>query len=80
LGWKPTRQQKLPGLSVPGDKMSKKILALWITLHRAGKVRDGSDRALMSFVKRQTGKDHLKWCSVEDKSAVIEALKNWEER
>lgn len=80
LGWKPQRQAKLPGLSVPDDGQSKKILALWITLHRAGKVRNGSDQALMAFVKRQTGIAHLQWCSKADKNKVIEALKIWDER
>jgi phage gp16-like protein len=77
LGWKPTRQQQLPGLSVPSDKQSRKILALWISLADAGVVKDRSDRAMMSFVKRQTGRDHLRWCDKADKNKVIEALKDW---
>lgn len=86
LGWQPTRQQNLPGLSVPGDGQSKKIQALWITLNRAGKIKNGSDQALMAFVKRMTktathpGKDHLQFCDVQDKWKIIEALKDWAKR
>jgi len=80
LGWKPSRQPQLPGLDVPRDGQSQKVLALWISLHKDKIVRDGSDRALMAFVKRQTGKDHLRWCDATDKSQVIEALKDWRNR
>lgn len=80
LGWKPSRQPTLPGMNIPSDPQSKKILALWIELHQQKVVRDNSDRALMAFVKRQTGKDHLKWCTPYDKNTVIEALKDWAKR
>jgi phage gp16-like protein len=86
MGWKPQQQQKLPTLSVPADGQSQKILALWITLHKARVVKDGSDQALMRFVKRMTktetspGRDHLKWCDGQDKFKVIEALKEWAKR
>ena len=75
-----------PGMEIPTDGQSKKIQALWITLHQAGKVRDGSDKALMAFAKRMTktkdhpGKDHLKFCDKQDKWKIIEALKDWAKR
>jgi len=86
LGWKPQGNRTLPGMEIPPDGQSKKIQALWITLHQAGKVRDGSDRALMAFVKRMTasktfpGKDHLRFCDGQDKFKIIEALKDWAKR
>jgi len=86
MGWKPKQQQSLPGLSIPTDGQSQKILALWITLHKAGAVKNGSDQALMKFVKRMTksetfpGKDHLRWCDSQDKFKIIEALKDWANR
>lgn len=86
LGWKQRSQSKLPGMEIPPDGQSKKIQALWITLHQAGKVRDGSDQALMAFVKRMTktathpGKDHLRFCDNGDKWKIIEALKDWAKR
>lgn len=72
LGWKPKTQRSL---AVPADGQSKKVQALWITLHQAGVVRDGSDQAMLNFVKRLTGRDRLQWCSTEQKSDVIQALK-----
>lgn len=86
LGWKPKGQRSLPGWTIPPDGQSKKIQALWITLHQAGVIRDGSDSALMAFVKRMTtsertpGRDHLKFCDGQAKMAIIEALKSMARR
>jgi len=87
LGWKPKGGTvRLPGMEIPADGQSKKIQALWITLHQAGVVKDGSDKALMKFVKRMTttktfaGKDHLRFCDGQDKFRIIEALKDWAKR
>jgi phage gp16-like protein len=79
-GWKPKAQRSLPGLTLPRDGQSRKIQALWITMHKAGKVRNSSDKALLSMVKRVTGVDRLEWCSDAQKSAVIETLKQWAKR
>ncbi|HHL33124.1 MAG TPA: regulatory protein GemA [Desulfobulbaceae bacterium] len=82
-GWKPKYQQKLPGVySRPNDAQEGKIIALWIELHKAGVIRDRSDRALQSFVRRMTKKkkDHLRWCTTFEKHTIIEALKDWGER
>lgn len=86
LGWKPKGASRLPGMEIPADGQSKKIQALWITLHQAGVVKDGSDKALLKFVKRMTstktfaGKDHLRFCDGQDKYKIIEALKDWAKR
>jgi len=79
-GWKPKAQRSLPGLTLPRDGQSRKIQALWITMHKAGKVRNSSDKALLAMVKRVTGVDTLEWCTDAQKSAVIEALKDWAKR
>lgn len=62
------------------DPQSRKIRALWLALAAAGKVDDRSEKALLSFVKRQTGRDRLEWCSAAQKAVVIEALKAWMSR
>ncbi len=80
LGWKPAAKQTLPGFAIPADPQSRKILALWISLHKAGVVRNGSDQALLKFVKRVAGRDRLEWCSSREKNQVIEALKDWLDR
>ncbi len=80
-GWRPKHQQKLPGMySRPTDPQERKIVAMWITLHKAGVVRNGSDSALQAFVSRVTGVDSMRWCTTYQKHAVIEALKAWGDR
>lgn len=79
-GWTAKKQGSLPGMSIPSDAQSKKIQALWITLHKAGKVKNGTDAALLAFVKRMTKVDRLEWCSPDQKYRVIESLKDWAKR
>jgi phage gp16-like protein len=83
LGWQPKHRGKAPGkLSRPlaDDPQSKKIRALWLELHAAGKVRDSSEQALASYVRRMTGVAALQWLRTDQASTVIEALKKWLER
>lgn len=81
LGWKPRYQLKLPGVySRPNDTQEGKIIALWIELHKAGVIRDRSDKALQGFVRRMTKKDNLRWCTTFEKKTIIEALKDWAAR
>jgi phage gp16-like protein len=86
LGWKPQPAKKAaPSTSGRGrgvreladDPQSKKIRALWIELHQAGKVRDPSETALISYVKRMTKVAALQWLNTAQASTVIEALKKW---
>lgn len=62
------------------DPQTIKILGLWSELHKAGKVRSGSAKALSAYVKRMTGKDALRWCNSAEKGRLIENLKAWLER
>jgi phage gp16-like protein len=62
------------------DPQSKKIRALWLSLHQAGAVRNSSEAALAAYVKRITGVDALQWISSEQASRVIETLKQWVNR
>lgn len=62
------------------DPQAKKIMALWGALHRSGKVKYNSDKALSGYVKRMTGKDSLKWCTSAEKRTIIEALNKWDAR
>jgi phage gp16-like protein len=60
--------------------MARKVVALWVRLAVAGKLRNGSDAALQSFVKRQTGISWLGWCDDGQLWRLIEALKSWAKR
>jgi len=59
------------------DDQSKKIRALWLELHSFGAVRNSSEAALATYVKRQTGVNALQWLNTHQASQVIEALKKW---
>lgn len=70
-----TPRRKLTGRYAP------KIQALWIAAWNLGVVRDRDDKALLAFVKRQTGIDHTRFLiNGQEAAKVIEALKGWMER
>jgi phage gp16-like protein len=63
--------------------------ALWIQMHQAGIVRDGSEAALTAYAKRMSAKlnggigvDSLEWLEHDGRLAarVLEALKQWRAR
>lgn len=59
-------------------KFAGKLQALWIAGWNLGLVRDRDDRALIAFVKRQTGIDHVRFLRHgQDAMKAIEALKGW---
>lgn len=56
----------------------KKVQALWLSGWNLGLVRDRSEAAMRSFIKRQTGIDHHRWLiDARDATRVIEGLKAW---
>lgn len=85
LGFKVKPKRNLNGAKpshrkLADDAQSKKIRALWLTLHNAGVVRDPSEASLCAYVKRQTGIEDLHWLSTSQASKVIEGLKQWAKR
>ncbi|OLF81257.1 hypothetical protein AWH62_00860 [Maricaulis sp. W15] len=57
---------------------AKKLQALWIAGWNLGLVRDRKDSALIAFVHRQTGIEHVRFVHEPDDAAkAIEALKAW---
>ncbi|MFH1027795.1 MAG: regulatory protein GemA, partial [Pseudomonadota bacterium] len=83
LGWqsKPAKKAGVRAARrLADDPQSKMLRALWIQLHQSGKVKDPSEAALCSFVKRMTRKDALQWLSDRDVTVVKKALKDWLER
>ncbi|MCI5075573.1 regulatory protein GemA [Oricola sp.] len=75
LGFNPSsvgRRKALEG------KFAKKLQALWIAGWNLGIVRNRDDKALLAFVKRQTGLEHTRFLHhAEDGAKAIEALKRW---
>ncbi len=69
---RPDGRQKLTG------KFAKKLQALWIAAWNLGIVRDRDDKAMLAFVKRQTGIDHTRFLVYADDAAkAIDGLKGW---
>ena len=63
------------------------IRAVWISMYKHGFLRDGSETALNSYVKRMTvklnngiGVDGVQWLDGYLAYKVLEALKNWHKR
>lgn len=71
---------------VQADEISK-IRAIWITMFKQNFLRDGSETALNSYVKRMTvqlnkgvGVDEVAWLNSYLGYKVLESLKNWHRR
>ncbi|WP_375640671.1 regulatory protein GemA, partial [Bartonella sp. MM55XZML] len=70
-----------PNVKLLEGKYAKKLQALWIAGWNLGIIRDRSDKALLAFVKRQTGVDHIRFLrDSDDACRAIEALKGWLQR
>lgn len=75
LGWRPAPPA---GAGRIGGPYGPKLRALWIAGWNLGLVRDVSDRALIAFVRRQTGLDAPRFLTDPILAArAIEALKSW---
>lgn len=69
------KRRKLDG------KYAPVLQALWIGAWNLGLVRSADDAALIAFVKRQTGIDHVRFVRDQDDAMkAIEALKGWMKR
>ncbi|WP_208434625.1 regulatory protein GemA [Bartonella taylorii] len=70
-----------PSMKRLEGKYAKKLQALWIAGWNLGIIRDRLDKALLGFVKRQTGVDHIRFLrDSDDAGRAIEALKSWLQR
>lgn len=61
------------------DPQARKIRALWISMGKAGIVRNSAEAALEAYVRRITGCS-LAEATVKQCQAVIETLKKWIDR
>ncbi|MDQ0454633.1 regulatory protein GemA [Rhizobium paknamense] len=59
-------------------RYAKKLQALWIAGWNLGVVANRDDQALITFVTRQTGLDHVRFLHhADDARSAIEGLKRW---
>ncbi|MBK1868278.1 gp16 family protein [Aestuariivirga sp. YIM B02566] len=67
---------RMPGYAE--HKYAPKIRALWLSGWNLGIIRDPEEKAMWTFIHRQTGIASVRWLkSSEDALRVIEALKKW---
>lgn len=64
------------GRPIADSPMAKRCRALWLTLWNLDELGDGSEHALAAFVGRQTGREDMRFCTAEQLSTVVEALKD----
>jgi phage gp16-like protein len=90
-GWKPktpsNRRRMSPKSGNATIEGIDKIRAIWITMAKQGFVRDGSEAALDSYVKRMTAKynkgagvESVAWLKGKTVLVVLESIKNWHKR
>lgn len=75
LGFRPVR--RAGERTQADDAQSRKIRALWLTLHTLGAVRNPSESALAAYVERTTRVAALQWLNARQTETVIESLKKW---
>lgn len=69
----PSKGRRKPSI---GGPYASKLQALWIGCWNLGLIAERDDKALIAFVKRQTGIDNPTWMlDAEDARKVIEAMK-----
>jgi len=90
LGFKVKGGAKVAGRRSPPSSAKvqapevRKVRAIWITMYNDGFVRDGSEDALGSYIKRMTananggaGISRPEWLTSAQAERVLEALKKW---
>ena len=68
------------GFRTTAEPQLRKIKSLWYEMHDLGIVRNRSDQAIETYIRRITRAQKIEWCSVEQLQLVIETLKNWIDR
>ncbi|MCY0966154.1 regulatory protein GemA [Parathalassolituus penaei] len=92
-GWQPRkgktmeeRRQSTASRQRTSKTRIDKIRAIWIQMHRDGFISDGSEAALMAWVRKQTAAkdgqiDALEWLEQTSMAnTVLEQLKAWNKR
>ncbi|OTQ49316.1 gp16 family protein [Gilliamella apis] len=74
------KSSKKAGRITATEPVHKKIRSLWLELADAGEVKNRSEKAINSYVKRITGVEVMNWLTQKQAMVVIESLKSWLER
>lgn len=77
-GFQPKSNRRADGRLKLTGKYVGKLQALWISAFNLGIVQNRDDAALVKFVERQTGIEHVRFLkNAADARKAVEALKGW---
>lgn len=79
-GWKPQPPKTAKAAKPVSPGQDALVKSLWNELHAADKVRDPSDAALGSWLKRNKWPERPEWLNHKQITQAIEALKKWLDR
>ncbi|OCG02943.1 gp16 family protein [Gilliamella sp. wkB112] len=74
------KSSKKTGKITATEPVHKKIRSLWLELADAGVVKNRSEKAINSYVKRIVGVEVMDWLNTAQAMKVIESLKRWQAR
>ncbi|QHH96724.1 gp16 family protein [Acinetobacter dispersus] len=77
LGFAVESKDKTGVKNLAGDKQSKLIRHLWLQLHQAGVVKNGSEQALAKFVENRVHVSALQFLSTKHADMIINHLREW---
>ena len=77
LGFTVESKEKTGVSNLADDAKSKLIRHLWLQLHQAGQVRNGSEKALAKFVENKVGVSALQFLSIKNADMIITHLRQW---
>ena len=77
LGFEVESKNKTGVQNLASDAQSKLIRHLWLQLHQAGQVKNGSELALAKFVENRVHVSALQFLSSKHADMIINHLREW---
>ena len=77
LGFEVESKDKTGVKNLASDAQSKLIRHLWLQLHQAGQVKNGSELALAKFVENRVHVSALQFLSTRHADMIINHLRQW---
>ena len=77
LGFEVESKNKTGVKNLASDAQSKLIRHLWLQLHEAGQVKNGSEQALAKFIENRVKVSALQFLSSDSADMVINHLRQW---
>jgi phage gp16-like protein len=74
------KSSKKTGKITATEPVHKKIRSLWLELADAGEIKNRSEKAINSYVKRIAGVEVMDLLTQKQAMVVIESLKSWQAR